>query len=89
MSKPPYTVTGNILQLVVNISEKLGIVRATHLYKPQAELRKANRIKSIQSSLEIEGNTLSENQITAIFDNKRVLGPKNEILYLIPSFTFS
>ncbi len=78
--KPPYQITDKILKLVVFISEKLGEVNATHLYKPQTELRKKNRIKTIQSSLEIEGNTLSEEQITALLENKRVLAPKKDIV---------
>ena len=78
--KPPYNITDEILKLVVSISEKLGEVNATHLYKPPTELRKKNRIKTIQSSLEIEGNTLTEEQITALLENKRVLAPKKDIV---------
>ncbi len=78
--KPPYQITDKILKLVVSISEKLGEVNATHLYKPPTELRKKNRIKTIQSSLEIEGNTLTEEQITALLENKRVLAPKKDIV---------
>ncbi len=63
--EPPYQITENILQLVASISEKLGEVNAVHLHKPPTELRKKNRIKTIQSSLEIEGKTLNEVQITA------------------------
>jgi Fic family protein len=61
--KPPYQITDNILKLVVAISERLGEINATHLYKPLTELRKKNRIKIIQSSLEIEGNTLTEEHL--------------------------
>ena len=78
--KPPYSITGKILKLVASISEKIGEVNSAHLSKPPTELRKKNRIKTIHSSLEIEGNTLTLEQITAIFDNKRVLAPKKEIL---------
>jgi cell filamentation protein, protein adenylyltransferase len=78
--QPPYTITNKILQLVASISEKIGEVNAIHLSKPPAALRKANRIKTIQSSLEIEGNTLSFDQITAILENKRVAGPQKDIL---------
>lgn len=77
---PPYQITDKILKLVVSISEKLGEINATHLYKPPTELRKKNRIKTIQSSLEIEGNTLTEEQITALLENKRVLAPKKDIV---------
>lgn len=78
--KPPYTITNKILALVASISEKIGEINAAHLYKPATELRKKNRIKTIQSSLEIEGNTLTEEQITALLDNKRVIAPQKDIL---------
>lgn len=78
--KPPYSITGTILNLIASISEKIGAINATHLYKPPTELRKRNRIKTIQSSLEIEGNTLTEEQITALLENKRVMAPKKDIL---------
>jgi len=78
--KPPYEITNNILSLIASISEKIGEVNAAHLNKPPTELRKINRIKTIQSSLEIEGNTLTVEQITDLLNNKRVLAPKKDIL---------
>ena len=78
--KPPYSITGKILKLVALISEKIGEVNSAHLSKPPTELRKKNRIKTIQSSLEIEGNTLTLEQITAIIENKRIIGPKKDIV---------
>ncbi len=78
--KPPYTITDKVLVLVASISEKIGEINASHLYKPATELRKKNRIKTIQSSLEIEGNTLTEEQITALLENKRVIAPQKDIL---------
>ena len=78
--KPPYRITGKILQLVASISEKIGEVNSAHLSKPPTELRKKNRIKTIHSSLVIEGNTLTMEQITAILENRRIVGPKKDIL---------
>ncbi|SEW03721.1 Fic family protein [Chryseobacterium wanjuense] len=78
--KPPYKITDKILMLVASISEKIGEINANHLYKPTTELRKKNQIKTIQSSLEIEGNTLTEEQITALLENKRVIAPAKDIL---------
>jgi Fic family protein len=78
--KPPYKITSRILELIASISEKIGEVNAAYLYKPPTELRKKNRIKTIQSSLEIEGNSLSLDQVTAILDNKRIIAPKKDIL---------
>lgn len=78
--KPPYDITPLILKHIASISEKIGVINAAHLQRPTTELRKKNRIKTIQSSLEIEGNTLSIEQITALMDNKRVLAPQKDIL---------
>lgn len=78
--KPPYTITSEILLKVALISEKIGEVKTAYLLQPPAELRKQNRIKTIQSSLEIEGNTLTVEQITALIDNKRILAPEKDIL---------
>lgn len=77
--KPPYEITSTILKLITTISSKLGEAKALHVDRPSPKLRKRNKIKTIHSSLRIEGNTLTENQITAIVENKRVIGPKNDI----------
>jgi Fic family protein len=77
--KPPYEITPSVLGLVSSISMKLGEVKANFLSKPSPLLRKQNKIKTIHSSLSIEGNTLSQEQITAILENKRVIGPRKEI----------
>ncbi len=77
--KPPYEVTNTILKLITSIAEKIGEVNAAHLHKPSPALRKRNRVKTIKASLEIEGNTLTEDQITAIVGNKRVVGPEKDI----------
>jgi len=78
--KPPYQVTPKILQLISSLSEKIGEINSAYLYKPPTELRKKNRIKTIQSSLEIEGNSLSLDQVTAILDNKKIIAPKKDII---------
>ncbi|MBN7810205.1 Fic family protein [Algoriphagus sp. H41] len=77
--KPPYDITSLILELVSSISEKIGEVNALFLGKQSPQLRKQNKIKTIHSSLQIEGNTLSEEQITALVENKRVIGPQKDI----------
>ena len=78
--KPPYEITNKILELISSISEQIGEIKAARLIKPPTELRKRNRIKTIQSSLEIEGNTLTVEQITDLINKKRVLAPKKDIL---------
>jgi Fic family protein len=74
-----YEGTPLIINLATEIGRLLGVVDATHLRKPQTELRKKNKVKTIRASLAIEGNTLSEAQITAILENKRVIGPAKDI----------
>lgn len=83
LMKPPYQITSQIINLISSISQKIGEVNATYLIKNNPKLRKQNQIKTIHSSLSIEGNTLSENQITAILENKRVLGPQKDIVEVL------
>jgi Fic family protein len=72
--KPPYTISPSILNLVASISLKIGEASAHYLDKKSPQLRKANRIKTIQATLGIEGNTLSESQVRAIDEGKLLLG---------------
>jgi len=81
--KPPYNITSLILKLVSSISEKIGGINANYLDKQSPNLRKQNKIRTIHSSLQIEGNTLSEEQITALIDNKKVIGPQKDILEVL------
>lgn len=81
--KPPYDITPNILKLISSISEKIGALNAVYLDKQSPKLRKQNRIKTIHSSLQIEGNTLTEEQITALIENKRVIGPQKDVLEVL------
>ena len=81
--KPPYDITPKILKLISSISEKIGEVNANYLSKQSPQLRKQNRIKTIQSSLQIEGNTLTEDQITALIENKKVIGPEKDVVEVV------
>lgn len=81
--KPPYEITSEILKYIVSISEKIGEISARYLIKSDPILRKQNQIKTIHSSLSIEGNTLTEEQITAILENKRVIGPQKDIVEVL------
>lgn len=75
-----YEGTSRIINLSIEIGKLLGIVDSNYLRKPETQLRRENRIKTIQSSLKIEGNTLSMDQVSAIFDQKRVIGPPKDII---------
>jgi Fic family protein len=77
--KPPCQISELIIQQVSSISEKIGETKAHFLSRPSPHLRKQNKIRTIHSSLKIEGNTLSLEQVTAIVENKRVFGPPKDI----------
>lgn len=78
--KPPYQLTSVILNGISEVSEKIGALKAFHLDRPSPELRKSHQVKTIHNSLQIEGNSLSESQITALLKGKRVIGPSKDIL---------
>lgn len=77
---PPLTITAAIISLVAEISQQVGRLAALEEVASSLRLRRINRVRTIQGSLAIEGNTLSLEQITAILDGKRVLAPPREIL---------
>lgn len=77
---PPYEITDEMLELVSEIMENLGKLSGMNELKKLPRLRKVNRIKSIYSSLAIENNTLSIEQVTEVIEGKRVLGPKEDII---------
>lgn len=77
--KPPFTITNQILMYVSSISEKIGRITATSRLEARPHLRRNNRIKSIHSSLKIEANSLSLNQVRDVINGKMVLGEQKEI----------
>ncbi|MDO8273296.1 MAG: Fic family protein, partial [Gammaproteobacteria bacterium] len=78
--QPPFTVTPRILNLLAETGAAIGRLSVQQESEQALRLRRANRIRSIQGSLAIEGNTLSTEQITAIVQGKRVIAPPREIL---------
>lgn len=77
--QPPYSITTEILNLIAEVSQKVGEVNASFLTKQLPELRKKNRVRTIHASLAVEGNSLTIDQITALIENKRVIGPAKDI----------
>ncbi|PVZ86899.1 cell filamentation protein Fic [Serratia sp. S1B] len=77
--QPPYTITSKIIHLIARISENIGRLSVLEEIQDRLKLRKANRIRTIQGSLAIEGNTLSTEQITAILNGKPVIAPPKEV----------
>lgn len=77
--KPPFHMTDEIVNLVSEISMGIGRLTAAESLSKNPRLKRENRIRSIQSSLAIENNTLSVNEVTAVIDGKRVLAPPKDI----------
>jgi len=76
---PPYTITPEMVRLVAAIGELVGsMAAATDVVLPP-QLRRRNRIRSIHGSLGIEQNSLSLDQVTAVINGRRVMGPSREI----------
>ncbi|RPH85720.1 MAG: hypothetical protein EHM75_09445 [Desulfobacteraceae bacterium] len=77
--QPLFTLTPVSLRLVAEIAEAIGRLSAQVASPAALRLRRIHRIRTIQGSLAIEGNTLNEEQISAILDGKRVVAPPREI----------
>ena len=76
---PPFTITNTMLDRISSIMKKIGKLDNYKDLNKMPILRRNNRIKSIHSSLAIEANSLSLEQVKDIIDGKAVIGPKNEI----------
>ena len=76
---PPFELTADILNRVSSISEKLGEINVYHNLDSKPHLRRNNKIKSIQSSLAIEANSLSVDEVRDVINGHTVLGPEREI----------
>ncbi len=77
--KPLFHTTDRMITLIGEISEQIGRITVLQGGTIKAHLRRQNRIRTIHSSLAIENNSLSLEQVTAIIDGKRILGNPNEI----------
>ncbi|MBM6786030.1 Fic family protein [Collinsella tanakaei] len=77
---PPFEQTTEISNLCLEIAELVGMLHPDSALSTNPMLHRKLRIRTIRSSLMIEGNTLSEEAVTAIMDGKRVLGPEKDIL---------
>ena len=79
MYKPPFTVSAKAINLIAKISSQLDRSAIRMEQEDTLRLRRANRIKTIHSSLAIEGNTLSEGEVQAVLEGKKVVAPLKEI----------
>ena len=76
---PPFQVSAEAVNCIAEISALLERYDITSEGNNNLKLRKANRIKTIHSSLAIEGNTLSEDEVGDIINGKQVVAPIREI----------
>ena len=76
---PPYQITDKILSLVADISEKIGNITGRTNLSSKPHLRKNSKIKSIHSSLAIEANSLSLEQVRDVINGRTVIGEQKEI----------
>ncbi len=84
--QPPFQLTNCITALVADIAEQLGAWKVANRGVLVPELRRGNRIRTLQASLAIEQNTLSVEQVRAMLDGKAVLGSQKEILEVRNAF---
>ena len=73
--EPPFFITNQMLMLVAEISEKTGRISNYHEFERKPHLRRNNRIRSIHSSLAIEANSLSLDEVKSVIGGKMVIGP--------------
>ena len=78
--EPPFTQTRSIDGLALDIAEMVGSLAPASELSTNPQLHRELRIKTIHSSLAVEGNALSEDAVSALLDGKRVLGAPNDIL---------
>ena len=76
---PPFSITNQMLTLVAQIAEKTGRVSHYRSFETRPYPRRNNRIRSIHSSLAIEANSLSLNEVKSVISGKTVIGPQKEI----------
>ena len=76
---PPFDITNIMLDRISSIMKKIGKLDNYKDLNKMPVLRRNNRIRSIHSSLAIEANSLSFDQVKDIIDGKKVIGPQDEI----------
>jgi len=85
--QPPFHMTDKITNLTAAICELLGQIKILSRGNLAPHLRKENRIRTIHSSLSIEHNSLTLEQVTAIIDGRRILGNPVEIREVKNAYT--
>lgn len=76
---PKFTVSGKAMRLIMEIAAALERYKIVMDGPDGVRLRKLNHIRTIRGTTAIEGNTLTEEQITAVLAGKRVAATRREI----------
>ncbi len=79
MKQPPFLITNEMIGQVAEIAELTGRISEKTKLNQKPTLRRKNRIRTIYSSLAIEQNRLTVEQVTAVLDGKHVLAPPKDI----------
>lgn len=79
MYTPSFTISSKAVNIIAEISALIERYDIIIELNENLMLRKANRIKTIHSSLAIEGNNLSESEVIDIVNGKEVVAPLKEI----------
>ena len=77
--EPPFTITSKAINLISQIAAAMERLKIRFEQSDTVRLRKINRMKTIQGSLAIEGNTLTEEQVTALIEGKHIIAPVKEV----------
>ena len=76
---PPFTVTLQMMKQVAEIAEKIGKISNYRSFETKPHLRRNNRIRSVWSSVAIEANSLSLDEVRSVINGKTVIGPEKDI----------
>lgn len=87
MYEPPFEINTKIMSLMCDIMEKLGSLKPLNDFDKFPRLRKISRVKSVQASLAIEQNSITYDEATLIFEGRKFIGEKNEILAMTNAFS--
>jgi Fic family protein len=79
LNEPPYTITVQAADYLTKIAEAVTRLELGTPFKRDIRLHRENRLRTIHSSLAIEGNTLSLDEVTAVIEGKLVAGKQTEI----------
>ncbi len=77
--EPPFKITSKAINLISQIAAAMERLKIRFEQSDSVRLRKINRMKTIQGSLAIEGNTLTEEQVTALIEGKHIIAPVKEV----------